>query len=288
MHFLAEVGHWESANEWPCGAQPSHHWCSRWHFRTMRDTLPMIMMLRHRFMQAKQRAQAFLGLSWLVIFCFINVGCLDLLVRGIIDPSGLASDVGTAVAADTARSVIAPSDVQSLQELDRTISRLDTLIADGDESMAANDLKALRQHIAEGRDQLVADEQVTDEAETVLTNKGPFAYSPEAAREPARRLGDPSADPSWIAHQPYRQRQEPPFSRIRHNNFQYYSSINKKIYYPTGHDLVRYREHDNGTVQSLSNNRLINDEHNMRQPFSYGIDLATGQLHRATQINHTP
>lgn len=204
----------------------------------------------------------------LIVACLSQYGCLDLLVRAIIDPGGLATDVGAAVAQESAQSMIGAADVRSITQLDQTINRLDGLIAESQNDMQAADLRALRDHIEQSKDLLDGDKATTGE-DHMLRRNDPFAYARKARWEAPRRMGEPSFDPAHVPVQTYQRWQQPDMKGVRKNSLR---SI------PVRADYAGARQHDRGTIDMVSLTPRPEENNEV-----FAIDVQSGFLRRGLQ-----
>lgn len=215
---------------------------------------------------ALQRAllyKSFIYRGLLIIFCVLQVGCLDLIARAIIDPSGLATDVGTSLAESSARSLVSDQDVGSLSQMEQSISRLDDMIAQASDPNSAQELQALRDHMAQGFEE-AGSAPVNNQVEGIGPGLQGYTLSDVRYKDPARRVGDVHADPALIQHQPYKQWPVPPLADVRDNNFERWS--------PYLSDLDN-REHDR-----ISEIRYWSQSIEPEPIFGYAINPTSGFL----------
>ncbi|TVR46854.1 MAG: hypothetical protein EA402_02175 [Planctomycetota bacterium] len=180
-----------------------------------------------------------------------------------MDPSGLATEVGTAVAEDTARSIVSPREVRSLMEVDRSINRLDQAIA-SDQNMQGADLQALRQHVEESK-HLAAERSMEQGQFDGQSGRGPQMTMPKRRQPPTRRLGDPGFDHGHVRWQTYQRLPPPEMASAR-------NSALRRL--PPSLRFTGVREHD----MVLRPTPIGNPTQQVQAV--YGLDIATGKMHR--------
>lgn len=76
-------------------------------------------------------------------------GCIDTIVRAIADPAALLRGAAMAAGRDVATSILSPSELNNLANIQRTISDLDRILADNPGAINERDVASLRDHYAE-------------------------------------------------------------------------------------------------------------------------------------------
>lgn len=183
-----------------------------------------------------------------------------------MDPSGLAKDAGAAIAENTAKSLVSPGDVHSLMNVERTVERLDSLIEQGQDDMAGNDLQALRDHVAQSKQTLEGESEQEIQRQSNIHGDGIQGLRQNSEDEDlaVRRLGDPGSDPALIALQTYRQLDIPHPQASRRNQFARDEQQEA---------FGEARPYDDGPFTQAYNSSFT-----YTPPADYGIDLETGKL----------
>jgi hypothetical protein len=203
-------------------------------------------------------------LVFIILMLFMGLsqtGCINTLVRAVVDPQALATDVGNSVARNSARSLFSEEDLGSLSDVEQSVTRLDNMISKSDNPATKQELQALRDHVSKGLDNQV-NRQITDSRDGIGSVSQTFTSSLKKRIGSVRRMGDLYADSAWVDYQPYKQRLDPIFDGVRQNNFERW--------------VPQFDQLDDREHEWISERRYWSQSLLPLPNYGYGIDPKTG------------